>query len=87
MSDRLAMHILMATVDALEISSDDLVLNRTSLQQMRENNRHYQFGVAKSEFIENVMHLHLSSYYYYIEFLDVDFFFAFYHYFWYTIVK
>lgn len=48
------MHILMATVEALEIPADNLVLNRTSLQQLRENNRHYQFGEAKSEFIDNV---------------------------------
>ncbi|CAH0550908.1 unnamed protein product [Brassicogethes aeneus] len=53
-SDRQAMHILMATVEALEIPADNKVLNRTSLQQLRQNNRHYQFGEAKSEFLDNV---------------------------------
>lgn len=64
MSDRLAMHILMAAIEALEAPADDLVLNRTSLQQMRENNRHYLFGEAKSEFIDNVIRTHLSSYHF-----------------------
>lgn len=59
MSDRLAMHILMATIDALEISADELVLNRTSLQQLRQENRHDQFDGAKSEFIEKVIFLSL----------------------------
>lgn len=68
------MHILMATVEALEISPDDLVLNRTSLQQLRESNRHYQFGEARSEFIENVIRLNLSSY---INKLKLFSFFAF----------
>lgn len=54
------MHILMATVEALEIPADNLVLNRTSLQQLRENNRHNQFGEAKSEFIDNVRHRHYT---------------------------
>lgn len=58
------MHILMATIDALEISADNLVLNRTSLQQSRENNRHYQFGEARSELIDKVIRLYLSSYYF-----------------------
>lgn len=53
------MHILMATVEALGIPADNLVLNRTSLQQLRENNRHYQFGVAQSEFIDNVHIIHI----------------------------
>lgn len=48
------MHILMATVDALEISTENLVLNRTSLQQLLETNRHYQYGEAKPEFFDNV---------------------------------
>ncbi|CAH0555072.1 unnamed protein product [Brassicogethes aeneus] len=53
-SDRQAMHILMATVEALEIPADNVVLIRTSLQQLRQNNRHYQFGEAKSEFLDNL---------------------------------
>lgn len=57
------MHILMATVDALEISTDDLVLNRTSLQRMRESNRHYESDDAKSELVDKVMTLNLSSSY------------------------
>ncbi|XP_043476309.1 uncharacterized protein LOC122507578 [Leptopilina heterotoma] len=36
------------------IPSENLVLNRTSLQQLRETNRHYQYGEAKSEFIDNL---------------------------------
>lgn len=56
------MHILMAAIEALEIPADDLVLNRTSLQQLRENNRHYQFGEARSELIEKVIRLNLSRY-------------------------
>lgn len=51
------MHILMATVDALDIPSDDLVLNRTSLQQIREKNRQNQFDEAKSDTIDKVIHL------------------------------
>lgn len=58
------MHILMAAIEALEIPTDNLVLNRTSLQQLRENNRHYQFGEARSELIDKVIRLNLSSYYF-----------------------
>lgn len=51
----MAMHILMATVDALGISTDDVILNRTSLHELREENRHHQFGDVKSEFFDNVI--------------------------------
>lgn len=56
------MHVLMATVDALEISADNLVLNRTSLQEAREENRKSQYDEAKTEFIDNViriLHVHI----------------------------
>lgn len=53
------MHILMAAVDALNIPYDNLVLNRTSLQQIRANNRHNQFDEAKSDTIDKVIHLFL----------------------------
>lgn len=59
------MHILMATVDALKISSDDIVLNRTTLQQMREKNRQDQFNEAKSDTIDKVTNSILNSYYWY----------------------
>lgn len=49
------MHILMATVEALNIPADDIVLNRTSLQECRESNRKSQYDEAKSEFIDNVI--------------------------------
>lgn len=53
------MHILMAAVEALEIPANDLVLNRSSLQLLRESNRHKQFGEAKSDFIDNVIFINL----------------------------
>lgn len=49
------MHILMATIEALEIPANDVVLNRTSIQDLREDNRKSQYNEAKAEFIENVM--------------------------------
>lgn len=49
------MHILMATIGALEIPANDVVLNRTSIQDLREDNRKSQYNEAKAEFIENVM--------------------------------
>lgn len=52
----------MATVEALEIPADELVLNRTSLQQLRQNNRHQ--SEKKSEFIEQVISLKLSYCYF-----------------------
>lgn len=59
-SDRQAMHILMATIDALDVDADGVVLNRTSLQQMRENNRHYNSVEEKSELIEQVINLKIK---------------------------
>lgn len=50
------MHILMATTEALDISADDLVLNRTTLQKIREKNRHDQFYEAKSDTIDKVIY-------------------------------
>lgn len=61
------MHILMATMEALEIPADDLVLNRTSLQETREDNRKSQYDEAKAEFIDNVMRiLHVHTTYVYL---------------------
>ncbi|XP_055309591.1 uncharacterized protein LOC129573248 [Sitodiplosis mosellana] len=48
------MHILMATVDALKIPAVNLVLNRTSLQESREENRRIQYDESKSDFIDNL---------------------------------
>lgn len=58
------MHILMAAVDALDIDADSLVLNRTSLQQMRDNNRHFQSIEQKSELLDKVISVKLSYYYF-----------------------
>lgn len=62
------MHLLMATIDALGISTDNLVLNRTTLQKIREQNRHDQFDEAKSDTIDKVIH-----YNYIFLFLRYDF--------------
>lgn len=59
MSDRLAMHILMATVQALDIPPDDITLNRTSLRKIRTENRQKQSDEAKSDFIDEVIYLYL----------------------------
>lgn len=64
LSDRSAMHILMATVDALDIPSDDIVLSRTSLQQIREENRHYQSNEAKSDTIDKVYYILSNNIYF-----------------------
>lgn len=53
------MHILMAAVEALEVPPNDLILNRTTLQELRESNRHKQFGEAKSDFFDNVIYPNL----------------------------
>lgn len=63
----MAMHILMATMEALEIDADDFVLNRTSLQETREDNRKSQYDEAKAELIDNVMRiLHVHTKYVYL---------------------
>lgn len=51
------MHILMAAVEALEVNPDNLVLNRTSLQDSREENRRTQYDEAKSNFIDDVIRI------------------------------
>lgn len=56
------MHILMAAVEGLGVPINDIVLNRTSLRKLREDNRHHQFGQAKTEFIDNVIYSDLGSY-------------------------
>lgn len=60
-SDRHAMHILMATVEALANPADELVVNRTSLQQLRKNNRQKQFHDAKYELFDEVFYFNLSN--------------------------
>lgn len=61
------MHILMATMEALEIHADDFVPNRTSLQETREDNRKAQYDEAKAELIDNVMRiLHVHTKYVYL---------------------
>lgn len=69
------MHILIATVEALGISADELVLNRTSLEQMREQNRQHQSDDAKSDLVDKVMILNLISYYFEYVFSSLLFFF------------
>lgn len=68
----MAMHILMAVMEALKIPADDLILNRSSLQLLRENNRHKMFGEAKSDFIDNVIHVNLL-----VRIISVDLFLLF----------
>lgn len=68
----MAMHILMAVIEALKIPADDLILNRSSLQLLRENNRHKMFGEAKSDFIDNVIHVNLL-----VRIISVDLFLLF----------
>lgn len=58
------MHILMAVVAALGIPADEIVLNRTSLQKIREENRRNQFDEAKSDLIDKVISLFLNSHYF-----------------------
>ncbi|XP_055522440.1 uncharacterized protein LOC129716629 [Wyeomyia smithii] len=53
-SDRDAMHILMAALEGLKLPSRDYTLNRTSLQRKREENRHNRIVEAKSDFIYNI---------------------------------
>ena len=48
---------MLATVDALEIPADNLVLNRTSLKESREENRRIQCDESKSDFIDNVIRI------------------------------
>lgn len=47
----------MATIESLEIPTGEMVLNRTSIQDLREDNRKSQYNEAKAEFIENVMRI------------------------------
>lgn len=60
----MAMHILMAVLAALGIPLDNIVLNRTTLQEQRKINRQKQFEETKNEFIDNVIYLNLISYYF-----------------------
>lgn len=54
------MHLLVAIAEALAIPVDDLVLNRTTLQQLRIKNRHSEFDAAKSDTINRVIYIFLS---------------------------
>lgn len=57
----------MAAVDALEIDADGLVLNRTLLQQIRDDNRHFQSIEQKSELLDKVISVKLGyDYFVYI---------------------
>lgn len=58
------MHILMATIDALNIPADGLVLNRSAIRQTRQRNRINRFVEAKTEFIEEVIRLYFSILYF-----------------------
>lgn len=57
------MHILMATVEGLGIPVDEIVLNRTSLQQFRKQNRQQGSDDAKHELFEKVIVLNLANNY------------------------
>lgn len=74
MSDRQAMHILMAAVEALEVPADELVINRTSMQQLRSANRHNQYDDERSDFVDKVKKLNLISFY--LKYLVLFFFFS-----------
>lgn len=54
-SKREAMHLIMATIDALDVSADNLVINTTTLQHLREKNRHDQFNEAQADIIDKVL--------------------------------
>lgn len=49
------MHLIMATIDALDVSADSLVINTTTLQHLREKNRRDQFDEAQADTINKVM--------------------------------
>lgn len=63
MSDRMAMHIIMATIDALEINPEEVIISRSSLHRLRNNNRHYQHDESQSQFIQRVIDLNLGKYF------------------------
>lgn len=56
------MHILMATLQALDIPSDDVVLNRSCLRKIREENRQNRSDEAKSDIIDKVKYYLMSTY-------------------------
>lgn len=58
----MAMHILMAVLHALNIAAEDLVLNYTTLNQLREKNREDHSEDAKTELLDKVIHLNIISY-------------------------
>lgn len=58
-SDTDAMHILAATIDALkqvlDVPADELVLNRTTIHELRKANRQQEAESGHAEFVENVI--------------------------------
>lgn len=62
----MAMHILMATLDALNIPADELVLNYTTLYELREKNREDHSEDAKTELFDKVIFLNISLNIYYL---------------------
>lgn len=65
-------HCISSTIEALDIFADEIVLNRTTLQQLREKNRHNVFDEAKTDLIDKVIDLSLclcTKYYEYDFFL------------------
>lgn len=74
-SGRDAMHLLTATVAALMVPIDDLVLNRTCLQEAREANRRVQYDESKANFIDNVIRILHIKYIVYIKLVVFLFFY------------
>lgn len=54
-SDGKAMHILMATAEALGHQTSELIINRTTLHRMREEHRKKESERIEANFIDKVM--------------------------------
>lgn len=55
-SDRKAIHIIMAVAEALRVNVDEHVVNRTSLQNLRRKHREKEFEKIQAEFVEDVIY-------------------------------
>lgn len=54
-SDGKAVHILVAAAEALGADVGELVLNHTSLYELRKNNRELEMECTQEEFMKNVI--------------------------------
>lgn len=54
-SNRDAVHIMMAMADALNVPVDNLVINHTSIYELRKEHREREAENAQTEFYENVI--------------------------------